>query len=101
MALPAKRILRNLEDVTVVASGPTLAVDKATGVYREGVTREETPMADDGSVEEGACEQIPNIVEEGSVLTESEDTDDEDQVCNLQFNLTFADKCIQGFLYRG
>jgi len=46
---------------------------------------EETPMIDDGSVEGDANERIPNIVEEGnSVLTESEDTDHEDQVYSLQ-----------------
>jgi len=85
IALPAKRVLRNLEDVTVVVSGPTLAANKAKGVYKEGVTHEETPMADDGSIQEEACEQIPNIVKEGnSVLTESEDSDNEDQVCNLR-----------------
>jgi hypothetical protein len=44
-ALPTKRILRNVEDCTVIASGPGLAAEKATRTHDEGVIHEEMLMA--------------------------------------------------------
>jgi hypothetical protein len=72
----------------VVTSGSGLVADTAKGVCKEvckeGTMHEEMPMTDDGSVEGDACEQIPNIFEKGNrVLTESEDSDNKDQVYNL------------------
>jgi hypothetical protein len=93
-----------MEDAVVVVSESRAG---AKGMYREGTdhVREETPAVDDESVKnsEGLSdgERIPEGINSG-VLTESEDSDNEDQASLLLVDMmTSADNTYYiGFFFK-